>query len=232
MSMSAVSSAPSAASAPAPQATAVARSTASTAPSAPGAASAAATTAAAGAASAPTSSPAAAPASAAPAAPARATDGDYKVRSAMTSKTKDSDGDYKPLAAANSASAQSSNAGPNVLIVSEERRLIRPRRGQAQAVCAPSGCDANESTPRLPRRRRNPLPKVDSDGAVAEPVQVSSVRFHPLLYVGNPIELLPQSGSEQRSMTCRRSTDADRATDAKVGLPASEQPSRQKRFPA
>ena len=80
------------------RAQAVARSTASTAASAPGAASAA------------TSSSAAAPASAAPAASARAIDGDYKARSAMTSQTKDSDGDYKPSAAANSASAQSSNA--------------------------------------------------------------------------------------------------------------------------
>ena len=42
------------------------------------------------------------------AATARAADGDYKVRNAHTTQTKDSDGDYRPLAS--SAAAQSSSA--------------------------------------------------------------------------------------------------------------------------
>ena len=44
---------------------------------------------------------------------ARAADGDYKVRSALTSQVKDADGDYRPVAA--SAAARSSSAVQSTL---------------------------------------------------------------------------------------------------------------------
>ena len=52
--------------------------------------------------------PSAPPAQTTAAAAGRSADGDYKVRSAMTSQVKDADGDYKPVA--NAAAATSSNA--------------------------------------------------------------------------------------------------------------------------
>jgi hypothetical protein len=57
-----------------------------------------------------TSASASASVSAAKLATARAADGDYKVRSSLTSQIRDGDEDYKPIAAANAATAQSSNA--------------------------------------------------------------------------------------------------------------------------
>jgi len=44
-----------------------------------------------------------------PAAVARATDGDYKVKSAMSAQVKDSDGDYKAASAAGAAGRSSAN---------------------------------------------------------------------------------------------------------------------------
>ena len=41
---------------------------------------------------------------------ARAADGDYKARNALSAQVKDKDGDYRPIAATSSAAAQSSVA--------------------------------------------------------------------------------------------------------------------------
>ncbi len=55
------------------------------------------------------------PVNASPASYAKAADGDYKAKNALSVQTKDGDGDFKPMAAASPAAAQSSSAVQSAL---------------------------------------------------------------------------------------------------------------------